>query len=64
MKNSLGQKPAQAIVTLPPPPKAMADRTTTTWQFGRKTRRERGNLAKSLRRQIGRFYDAKKARYA
>jgi len=45
-------------------PISRAGRTATTpaRQSGRKTRRQRGNLAKSLRRQIGKSYDSKEVR--
>ena len=35
-------------------------RTTPAWQCGRKVRCQRGNLAKTLRRHFGSFYDRKK----
>jgi hypothetical protein len=35
---------------------------TAAWLLGRKTRCERGNLAKSLRRHFGKNYDEKEVR--
>ena len=51
-------------LTSPPKAKSQISRSgrtamTAARQSDRKTRRQRGNLAKTLRRQIGKFYDHK-----